>query len=63
MSQALWIVKKNIIRAKIKKISAYHGGDSIDWLKDYVEEVVRVNPHALDKILSALEDMEKYCST
>jgi hypothetical protein len=63
MSQALWIVKKNIIRCKIKKISAHYGNDNIDWLKDYTEEVVRVNPHELDKIITALQDMEKYCFT
>ena len=57
------IVKKNIIILKIKKISDKLGGDDIDWLKGYTEEILRVNPNKLDEILIALEDIEKICST
>jgi len=52
-----WKEKKNRICKLIKLISDYHGGDDIDWLRDYCKEVIAKHHDNLDSPLAMFLEM------
>ena len=52
MNRGLWIARKNYLCTLIKKVSDAHGGDEIEWLRDYCREVLEDHPG--DKIEKAI---------
>ncbi len=58
MNHALWVTKKNQICFLIKKISDCYGGDDIDWLKTYCDEVIKKNRNDIQKALDCFWDIE-----
>ena len=58
MHRALWIAKKNQICGLIKKISDHHGGDDVEWLREYARKVIEANKDDLQKALDCFWDLE-----
>lgn len=48
MNKALWIIRKNYLCTLIKKVSAGHGVDDIEFLRKHCKEVLSAHPE--DKI-------------
>ena len=58
MSHALWIAKKHQVCILIKNISDHHGGDDIEWLRDYCREVIELNKDDIQSALDCFWDLE-----
>jgi len=56
-----WKDKKNKICLLIKQISDHHGGDDVNWLREYAKEVIDKNKHDLEFALECFEDLWKQC--
>ncbi len=57
MNKALWIARKNYLCGLIKKVSDGHGGDDIEFLRQYCREVLEMNPD--EKIEGAIKCYEE----
>ena len=43
-----WKMKKNYLCKLIKSVSHYHGGDDIEWLREYCRLVIQSNRENID---------------
>ena len=59
MSRALWIAKKNQLCHLIKIVSDAHGGDDVDWLREYAMDVIEANKDDIDKAIVCFESLTK----
>lgn len=57
MSAGLWIAKKNVLCGLIKKVSDANGGDDVEWLRDYVRDVVEDSKDCLDSAIACFSDV------
>lgn len=44
MNYALWMAKKHQLCGLIKKVSDGHGGDDVEWLREYCRDVLAAHP-------------------
>lgn len=47
MNKGLWIARKHYLCSLIKKVSDGHGGDDVEWLREYCREVIEAHPGEL----------------
>jgi len=55
-----WKDKKNAICILIKQISDFYGGDDINWLREYCQELIKNNSSTMDEVLFCFESLNKY---
>ena len=54
-----WKEKRNKLAVLVKKLSDENGGDDIEWLKGYFEEVLKEYTNNLDLPILACESLFK----
>jgi hypothetical protein len=52
-----WKQKRDKLCKAIKAVSDQHGGDDLDWLKDYCREVIEAYQADLDGAIACFESL------
>lgn len=55
----IWLMHKTRLCSLVKTISDRHGGDDIEWLRQYCREMVDEWHDRLDEAIKCFEDIDK----
>lgn len=58
MHKALWIARKNYLRALIQKVSDGFGGDDPEFVNQHIQEVLAAHPdEKIEEAIACYEEM------
>lgn len=52
-----WQDQRRRLFTMIKKVSDLHGGDDVEWLREYAKDVIKIYSNDLQTAINCFEDL------